>query len=744
MTTTTVMASAPAYELAVADVDPVTYEVIRHRLLALVAQQSAVLKNVSGSPLVTEANDCNTGIYLSDGQIVAMGPHIVFHSGSMEMVVGHIVGESSENPGINEGDVFITNDPYKGALHLPDVTMLEPVIHDGVRIGWVGSCCHVLDIGGMTPSSWCPGATENVQEGLILPPTKLVEAGRTRTDVWRLILSASRLPANLGLDLRAMIAANTHARRGLLRVVEKYGVDVVMTVMHTMLDKSEVATRRRISELPDGVFRARNYFDHDGHRANLARVEVEMTKQGDELLFDYSRSSEQVPGIYNCTLSGLRGGVFASVLPVVAHDIPWNSGVMRAIKVEAPDGLVVNARPPAPCGGATVGGSYMVKNTAHAVVSALAGSDPSTRDEAMAESTGAIQVLHLGGINQHGYPFGGAATEALAGGGGATSHSNGVDYVGPHEILTYQITNVETDESTFPLLWLKRALNTDSGGAGRHHGGCSLSGTFTVHDAQFVHGVLMVHSLSMPSTTGLHGGLPGATHRAALARGTNVAEALASSHAPTSIDDLDGEVTDYAGTPGELFLVPGDVLEWSFHGGGGWGDPLDADSDDVLADVHDGRISVDAADRYYGVVVREGQLDAEATRRRRDEVRAQRMGWSREVSGDVPAVVAGGRSRRLGDKLLLAEVADGSSVFTCECGRALSRGSESWKAHAGRSRLTQEDLGAKVRLHPELVAEAYACPGCGSLLAVEVRWERDEPLHELQLRGTEGRPGTES
>ena len=715
------------------DIDPVTYEVVRHRLLAIVAQQSAVLKNVSGSPLVTEANDCNTGIYLPDGQIVAMGPHIVFHSGSMELVVSHIIADCDEDLGIGEGDVFVTNDPYKGALHLPDVTMLEPVIHEGVRIGWVGSCCHVLDIGGMTPSSWCPDATEAYQEGLILPPTKLVEGGRTRKDVWELILRASRLPANLGLDLRAMIAANTHARKGLLRLIERYGVDVVTTVMRTMLDKSETAARDRIRALPDGVFRARNYFDSDGRKDTLSRIQVELTKRGDELVFDYAASSPQMEGIYNCTISGLRGGVFASVLPVIAPDIPWNSGVMRTIKVEAPEGLVVNARRPAPCGAATIGGTYMVKNTAHAVVSALAASDPETRSEAMAETTGAIQVMHLGGLNQHHEPFGGAITEALTGGGGATPDNNGIDYAGPHEILSYQITNVEGDESAFPLLWLRREINTDSGGAGRHHGGASLSAAFTVHDAGFVHSVLMTHSLSMPSSTGLHGGLPGSTHRATLARRTDVHEALASGAGPTGIADLVGEVTDHAGTPGEIVLLPGDVVDWSFHGGGGWGDALEAEPEAVASSVRTGRLSAAVAERYYGVVVGADGVDVAATETTRAGRYAERRGWPVARAAEPASVPAGAPRRQLGDKLVLVDTADGARLFGCACGHTFGPASVSWKDYAGHTTLQADDLGPKVRLHPELTADAYACPGCGALLQVEVRWQQDEPLHSLQL-----------
>lgn len=730
-TTTTTMTAAPA--VSAATIDPVTYEVVRHRLLAIVAQQSAVLKNVSGSPLVTEANDCNTGLYLPDGQIAAMGPHIVFHSGSMEIVVSRIIADCEEDLGIGQGDVFITNDPYSGALHLPDVTMLEPVIHEGVRVGWVGSCCHVVDIGGMTPSSWCPDATESTQEGLVLPPTKLVEGGRVRSDVWNLILRASRLPANLGLDLKAMIAANSHARKGVLRLIDRYGVEVVTAVMAGMLDRSEAAVRERVAGLPDGTFRARTYFDSDGRSDALTRVQVELTKRGDELVFDYASSSPQMEGIYNCTESGLRGGVFASVLPVIAPDIPWNSGVMRAIRVTAPEGSVVNARHPAPCGAATIGGAYMVKNTAHAAMSSLAASSPATRPEAMAESTGAIQVLHLGGLNQHGLPFGGAVTEALAGGGGATPDNDGIDVAGPHEILSYQVTNVEGDESTFPLLWLRREINEDSGGLGRRHGGASLSAAFTVHDAGFVHSVLMTHSLSMPSSAGLHGGLPGSTHSAVVSRGTDVDEQLASGAGPTGVADLAGEITDYAATPGEMVLVPGDVLDWSFHGGGGWGDPLEAEPSSVAESVAAGRVSPGAAERHYGVHLdAAGAVDDEATARARAHVREQRRAWGRRSGSPVTSVPDGPR-RFLGDNLVLVGEVGSDRVFACACGEPLAPSDGRWKEHAGQARLTGGDLGAKIRLHPQLVADAYACPGCGALLEVEVRWHADEPLQHVEF-----------
>ncbi|MGE2734332.1 hydantoinase B/oxoprolinase family protein [Mycolicibacterium vaccae] len=712
--------------------DPVTYEVIRNRLTAVVAQQSAVLKNVSGSPLVTEANDCNTGVYLPTGEIVAMGPHNLFHSGSMETVVEHIIADCADTVGIADGDVFITNDPYKGALHLPDITMLEPVFFDGERIGWVGTCAHVLDIGGMTPSSWSPTAREIHQEGLVLPPTKIIEGGRTRQDVWNLILAASRLPANLGLDLKAMIAANTHAKHGLHKLVERYGADTVQSVMTTMLDRSESLVRERLAALPDAVTRARSYLDHNGHESTLARIEVELLKAGDRLVFDYSHTDEQLPGFFNCTMSGLRGGVFSAILPLLAHDIPWNSGVMRAIEVSAPAGSIVNARHPAPCGAATVGATAMVCTTAAAAVSTLVSADDGLRAEARGGTTGAVMVCHIAGRNQYGEPFGGAMTEVLAGGGGAHVGSDGVDYRGPHEILTAQFNNVEGEESLFPVLYLGRYANTDGGGAGRHHGGVSVASTFTLHQTESMHAVMAGHSMSMPSTYGVHGGLPGSTHHVTIVRGSDAAETLAGGRSPVTSKGLSGHREVFTGSPGELVLHAGDVVDWSFHGGGGWGDPLDADPDSVSADVRAGRISPEGAERYYRVVLVGDAVDAAATDALRESVRAQRRSWPRPAGAHDLRVNLPGNATRIGDHLVLAPGRDGA-VFACDCGTVLSPATQNWKHQACQTELGEADLGARVRLHPGLRADGYACPGCGALLTVEVRARGDEPLREFEI-----------
>ena len=262
-------------------IDPITFEVIRHKLEAITEEQAITLKNVSGSPVVTEATDFNVGIYLADGAIVNMGPQVIFHAGTMSTVIYSIIENFSANPGINEGDMFILNDPYRGAIHQPDVSIVMPIFHEGRRIAWTGSCAHELDTGGMTFGSWAFGATDVQQEAMLLPGVKIVEKGVLREDIWQMIMGMTRLPHVVGLDFKAMIAANNVAARRFHQLMERYGVDTVDQVMRTEIDTSEKLLRERLKLIPDGIYRARDFLDHDGHANRLYQIEVAAIKQGD-------------------------------------------------------------------------------------------------------------------------------------------------------------------------------------------------------------------------------------------------------------------------------------------------------------------------------------------------------------------------------------------------------------------------------------------------------------------------------
>ncbi len=248
---------------------------------------------------------------------------------------------------LKDGDRIIGNDPFVGgALHQNDVQMCAPLIVDGELLGWAGVMAHETDLGGMDFASWSPKATEVWQEGLRIPAVKLVDGGELREDVLDMILTASRLPAQVGLDIRAFIATLNVASDRLTELSRRYGKPTVLSVMHAMVDDAEELTRARLRELPDGVVHTRDFLEHDGHENVLYVIDCVLTKRGDSLHFDFSGSSGQAQGFVNCSRAGLAGGVAGAVIPHTGFGIPWNEGMLRPVEISAPDGLVCTAVAP--------------------------------------------------------------------------------------------------------------------------------------------------------------------------------------------------------------------------------------------------------------------------------------------------------------------------------------------------------------------------------------------------------------
>ena len=255
-----------------------------------------------------------------------MGKTVLFHAASLSQMIKHVILDCEDNVGFHPGDMFLVNHPYKGALHPPDFGLIAPIFHEGQRVAWIGVCCHQLDVGGMAAGGSFPEAYEVFQEGMLIPPLRVVENGEYRTDVLNTVLGMSRLPTNMNLDFRGMLAANTTAIKRLQETIDQYGIDVVLSVMDEALEVTERAMRSRIAELPDGIFRAQNFLDHDGRSNKLYRIHVSLEKKGDRLVFDFSESAAQASGFMNCTYGGLLAGVRAALLPILAYDLQWNEG----------------------------------------------------------------------------------------------------------------------------------------------------------------------------------------------------------------------------------------------------------------------------------------------------------------------------------------------------------------------------------------------------------------------------------
>lgn len=695
------------------DIDPITFEVVRHRLSAITEEQAITLQAVSGSPVVTDATDFNVGTYLADGAIVTMGPQVLFHSGSMASVVRNIVKNFSQNPGIYEGDMFVLNDPYRGALHQPDVSVIAPVFYDGVHIAWVGCCAHQLDIGGMNFGSWSIKATDIQQEAMLLPGIKLVEGGQIREDLWQMIMGMTRLPMAVGLDLKAMIAANTVAGRRLVELCDRYQVDRVLRVMEMEIEHSEEQLRSRLRALPDGTFRAIDYLEHDGHENRLYEYHLALTKSGDELIFDFEGTSPQAPGFINCTYSGLVGGVFTAVLPILGSGLRWNEGLLRPLTIRAPKGTVVNANWPAPVSSATIGSIWVVTNVSVAALSRLAILSAESESDATAVTKGSMTALVISGSNRDGQPYGNFLLDSTAGGGGAYHDHDGLNASGDFCVPRPAITNVESHEATGPVLYLYRAIIPDSGGPGRQRGGATVGLAFTPHDVNSLETMIVGHGVEVPNSVGVFGGYEGSCNRNEVLKAVDGQSPIG---VVTSFGDLKtwrGDTVDLGAKPGFFTLNKGDALAYSFQGGGGFGDPIDRELQDVAADVVDGYVSEEQADEVYGVVVdSSGVVDEPASGVRRAAILRARIGRAPSATRSFANFPG---SRALTPSLLLLD--DGA--VACRCNHSFGPGFD-WKSRAVGRVVEPWSHGPYVRLHRELELREFACPSCGTLLECEV------------------------
>jgi len=711
-----------------ATIDPITFEVIRNKLRAIADEQAITLIQASGSPVVTDATDFNNGIYLPDGSIVSMGPQVLVHAGSMSTVIKSIVEDFGSVGQIYPGDMFILNDPYKGAVHQPDMSIVAPIFYQGEQVAWTGTCAHQLDVGGMSFGGWAYEATEIQQEAMLLPGIKLVDRGELREDLWRMILGMSRLPTLLGLDLKAMMAANNVAIKRLAEIMDRYSQDTVIDVMHADIDNSERLFRDRLASMPDGVFRALDFIEHDGHQDNLYDIAVTVTKTGDQLIVDFEGSSPQTPGFINSTYSGLKGSVFTAVLPILAPDIRWNQGIFRALEIRAEQGTIVNAIAPAPVSMATCATMWITQNVMVSALSRLAATAPATEQEAMGVTKGSMIVFTLNGTGRDGSRYGTFLLDAMAGGGGAYPDHDGLDAGGDFSVPKPSLTNIENNEANGPMLYLYQKFVADTGGPGRQRGGATVGIALAAHDTERLGAKMVSHGARVPNSAGIFGGMVGSCNEAGIVHGRNYLDLVGRVDGPQSLTQA-GEVTVLGPKPGDFELTGGDIFYYSFQGGGGFGDPIDREPAAVLADVTLGFVSLESAERHYGVIISGDAVDETATHHRRERKRRERLeddlAEPAVSEADVPGRLLGGTFRVLEN-----------NTITCRCGRVLAAAGEHWKQQVNTRIVDPAEQGFHVHVREELELREHSCPSCGRLLETEVARRGQPNIDNLQLRIT--------
>lgn len=728
-------------------VDPVTFEIVRHKLEAINAEQGLALKEVSVSPIVGEAGDFNNALFTPDGRLASMGPQVVFHSGAMPIILRNIRAVFPDDE-IADGDQFIVNDPYRGAVHHPDVTLMAPIFHAGRLVGWTGVTAHQVDMGGMTVGSVSVRAKEKQQEGLMMPPMRLVERGKLRKDLWGLIMNMTRQPQMVGLDLRGFIASNVVARNRLRELIDCYGAECVLTVMEESIRYSERRMRERILALPDGQVRSRGFLDHDGTMNRVYPTDVRIEKTGDRLRIDLSESSPQAPGYINCTEGCLVGAVFGGIGPLLGAGIPWNQGILNAIEVVAPKGLIVNANPPAATGAATIGQGWVIScTTAHALSKLLALS-PAEKRHSQAVTHGTMAAFFTGDRNQHGEPFGNQLIDAQLGGGGATAVRDGIDQSGCFVSPKPHVANIEGNEVHGPMLFLYRAFFPDTGGDGQFTGGRAAGTAWTPHDVERLRSSLTSHGVEVPISYGQFGGWPGVCSAAMIIHDSKVRErwaegdlplVLKSVAEPLDLARLGGRLQVLEAKQDELPLKPGDVVQYTWQGGGGYGDPLDRKPEAVLHDVELGILSESRAREIYGVA--RGDSPQQIVERRA-AIRAERLAraWppvEAPARTPVPAgaddQVRGECLARFGGGMRLTRAVSGELQLECDCGHVFCDAAQNWKLHAASIVLEGDQLKAGIRVHETLELVQYLCPSCGRSHAIDVKEKSAGPLFDLSI-----------
>jgi len=430
--------------------DPVTLQVMANALRAVAEEMEAALVRAAFSPNIKERRDCSTAIFDERGRMVVQSASIPVHLGAMPEAV-----DAARERGAAPGDVWLVNDPYRGGTHLPDLTMISALPLDGATAGYAVTRAHHADVGGMAPGSMPAGSRELVQEGLVIPPVRLVRDGEPVTDVLELVLANSRTPGEREGDLRAQLAAHRLAERRLAEVAGRHGAGQVREAFGALLDYAERRTRAAIELMPDGRYEAAEALEGDGVTAEDLWIRVAVTIAGDGMTVDFTGTDPAGPGNCNCPPAVTRSAVYFVVRALTDPDIPASAGAFAPVEVVAPSGSLVNALPPAAVAGGNVETSSRIVDAVFAALGAAV--------DVPAQGQGTMNNVTIGAPSFTYY-------ETIGGGQGASSAADGPS--GVHVAMSNTLnTPIEALETAYPLRVEAYRLRRGSGGAGARRGG---------------------------------------------------------------------------------------------------------------------------------------------------------------------------------------------------------------------------------------------------------------------------------
>ena len=596
-------------------VDPIILEIVNNRLQQIGLQAGHTLLNTAASPIVVHSKDLGFNISDHLGQCVVYSMWMPRHGTNLSYMLRACKNAFPDR--IYPGDMFITNSPHAGALHSQDIAIISPIFFGEELVAWTGCATHHLDIGAMNPGRAFL-ATDFFQEGIIIPPMKIMEGFEIKQEVMELFLQNVRVPQLQGLDLKGQIASNNVARKKILELVKRYGVATMKDCYKEIIDFSEEKTLERIRILPPGIYEATDYISCDGIYQAKCALEV----KPDSLTFDFAGSDPQANIFINSALPCTVSNVHNIVVCLLTPDIPTNEGCLKPINVVAPERSLFNCQPPAPCSGSSVISGWTAMSLAVRTLSlALANSAESWRANA-SWPTGHTGLM-MSGKDKKGKIYYSAALTGPLMGGGARANKDGLDFGNAPGSTTTSRLNAEEVEARYPVLTLYTRSTSDSGGAGKFRGGVGAESVFKVHGSDTAEAIFFWTGRGV-ATNGLLQGMPGSTGVLAIKKDTDVLQLLPKGL--PSWNDISGVEQVLPGRPLPFPLSESDVVFMSNGGGGGYGDPLDRETRSVLKDVLDGYVSPGKAANDYGVVLdrESGTVDEQATEKLRRQKRAVR------------------------------------------------------------------------------------------------------------------------
>jgi N-methylhydantoinase B len=580
---------------ATIDIDQITLQVVNNYLVTTAREMGIAMRNTSYSPLFNEGLDFSCAIFDEKGEMIAQAEFCPAHLGAIIYVVEWTILEIGSDK-FEQGDVVFHNDPFRGGCHLPEYCVIKPVFVDGELTAFVACIGHMTEVGGKVPGGFAGDATEVFQEGIRIPPVKIVESGRDVEAVWNIILANVRTPRMSYGDMKAMIGSLYVGEQRVLDIVEKHGLDEFRQIKEAIKNYSERRMRAEIAEVPDGVYTFEDdVIDNDGVTNEPSRLRVAVTIEGDEMTVDYTGSDRQRRGPVNCTYGVTASATYNALLHLTDHSIPSNHGCYRPVRIIAPPGTIVNVDYP----GASVGGNSEIHpHLVMAIYGALAEALP---DRVSAHDGGTSALIAVGGVHpETGEIFANLTNEGCGWGGRATKDGNSALCI-PNGNCALQ--PIEILESRYPILHEALAIHEGSAGAGRNRGGFGYYRQLRVEADELRVSCFIEKERIRP--WGLFGGAEG--------KNSTVLVARAGGATFRPVSDEFGVACN--GKFSDVYLRRGDSLRVVTSGGGGYGPPLERDFELIEEDVRQGLIPREQAQEEYSVVVVDGtsRIDLAAT-----------------------------------------------------------------------------------------------------------------------------------